>query len=122
MDDFLNLVRLLFQCSRIWCFGNFTVPKKRIKSLKLQFKTSDFIKTLLTLCAMILILGTNFYLMQKNSKQSTNRKISFTGIFVRLLSLSAIIKVLANLFIEFKFRGNIWFIISSLCDFDIVVN
>lgn len=122
MEAFLSLISLIFRITRIWCFGNFTIPKKRTKKSKLRFKKRNIAVTVFLICLIALILSTYSRLKNNNNKLSEKmKKVSIPAFLLNVVGLIGLVVLALNLFIEIKYTSNIWFIICSLCDFDIVV-
>lgn len=122
MEEFLSLIFLIFRFTRILCFGNFTIPKNRNKMSKLRFKKRNIATTVFLICLIALIISTYSRLKSNNNKLAGKiEKVSIPNFLLKVVGSIGLVILALNLFIEIKYTPNIWFIICSLCDFDIVV-
>lgn len=116
-DDFLEVIKFICNHTRLIAFSNFRVPKERTRDSKLLMTSFDIIITTLQITFyMIIIIANGFYF-----DFNFGTKLSLATLMDKILKISGISILLSNLYIETRYRSRIWFMISGMCDFDIVV-
>lgn len=118
-DSFLKAFSVLTKFTQTFGFNNFSVPQKRTVHDKLLMKPQNKLIVGFRATSFIVIIIASNILMSRAARPTTTFSIPvFMG---RLLNIFGFILFGLNLAIELIHHRKIYFIVSAMCDFDLVV-
>lgn len=119
-DSFLRKAQLMWYFTRLWGYGRYSIPQKRIKLDKWQLKLSDIIFLIIEIGSTVaLFIGQIIFRPTTRATVGTNATV--VERVLQLLNLLAVLGYLLNLYLEVRCKSRFFSLIFGLHDFDVVV-
>lgn len=121
-ESFFNLARTLCYATRFLGVNGFSFPPKRGVGMKLYNNRMSIAAVVVPLVVMFSLDVMRVIVSQTSDSIAPSLQSLTDSVKTLVIVFLGRIQALINIFFDVKNRSKIWFIICSLCDYDIVVS